>query len=1128
MQLRIISLFMKKQRQKPKNRSDLKLQRSIRLNPTGTVLVYVVVLMLIFGILGVVMVSLFSSSIASSITRNDSRRARQMAESGTRYAFSELRKNDFDIDIMIDPLNTLTYNLSDGGSFDINVFSTWFESSGNQTLPSDGPQLTLNVPIGELPDGYTVPGSGIYAINYEFTGNNLFDETGSWALVSDFGFDPTNPTLTLSGDFNASSGERISLAILPQQAQNINGPGLNLRLPLEAKTIFPKYGGAISIIKSGRYEYFYEERIDYPDRIVLRNLTPGPGSNYGASVETTEASSSWIILSPRNYMVTSTGQSDGTTYGGDFTFARGISDLSLIRPLSAPPDITADEFTTDLSEQETDTRLFETNTVEDTLRIGRALTDQFGSAFYAGDQSIGGDQDYCQQGACLFGLGVRVFFLMNFSQQGDGITFTLTSFGPALAPHNSASSVGGDVELSELMGYAGDSRLVPNANPLNSSDFLATDPNDRGLDPPKIAVEFDTRTNNTAGDPPPDYCSGANANANTRNDPVPDSTANKDAVQYVFWGKTSGLIIPCRDNNASYDDNRHDAVGGQPIEEWRFSTAGTVSYWRPGIGSDGTIYMSARDATLYALNEDGTIKWTFNLGDNNEYMPGIDTKGTSDPSDDVIYSDIAGNSLVAIDWEGNQVWRLFVGADIDSTPIVDSAGTIYFGTDGPTNSLFAVNPGGTVKWQFGPPDSIGVVQNVPALNSDASVVYFVALDPDTANDNAMLYAVRTTDGIELWRFPVQAENNELTSSPTVDTKGTADPADDVIYVGDDDNFVYALKPAARIADPTGVGGVNAVLGEWQFSTNGEIESSAAVDPNDGTVYIGSDDGNVWAIASDGTEKWRFPTVNEVESSPIVDLDGTVYIGSRNGNVYAFKPDARLADPMGVGGLNATAGEWAFPTGGPVLSSPALGQAGFIHIGSDDTNFYTISQFADPRNFKLQFPNFKPLIPDEKAFLTSDDLDSSVLVNSNIDWLNGAGSKGSWAVRLEVDRAPLPNADGEFDYELRLWMRQCPDPTDIPCDEILGTFYQDTRIEYNYTAVEDLPMLQKFSLSGAEQDAFERFFFGFTGAAGAEALDVNISQFQLSFIRPGDPVVDCDRANWPLEDSPPLPDCLQID
>jgi hypothetical protein len=746
---------MKKQRQKPMNRSDIQLQNSIPLNPKGTVLVYVVVLMLIFGILGVVMVSLFSSSIASSITRNDSRRARYMAESGTRYAFSELRKADFDLNFMINTLNATTYNIGGTESFTINVFSPWFESSADQTIPGLGGDLSLNVPIGELPDDFTLPASGVYAINYEYTGNRLADESGSWALVT--GFDENTMTLTLDDDFNASSGERVCLAVLSKWPKVINGP-INLELSLQAQTVFPEYGGAFGIITNGKnrgglHEYFYEQKIVYPvadDRVVLRKLTPLPGSDYDneVSVGTTEASSSWIILSPRNYMVVPTGQSDGTTYGGDYTFGRGIYDSSLMRPGSARPDITADDLTSNLSEQETDTRFFEVDTVADTLRIGRELSDQFGTALYAGDESIGGDQDYCQQGACLFALGVRAFFLVNFSEQGDGITFTLLGKGfPAPAtPNNSASSVGGDFELSELMGFAGDSRLVADPDPMNDSQFLATNPDDRGLEPPKIAVEFDTRTNSVVGDPPPDYCSGADANFDSRNDPL---ASNKDAVQYVFWGRTSGLFIPCRDNNTLYDDNRHDANGEVPTEEWRFGVGGNFSFWRPAIGSDGTIYMSARDATLYALNEDGTEKWPspFPLGDDNDYMPGIDTKGTPDPSDDVIYSDISGSDLVAIDWQGNQLWRFPVGADIDSTPVVDSDGTIYFGTDAPTNSLFAVNPNGTVRWQF---PTGGEVDTVAVLSPDGTTVYFVS----------------------------------------------------------NDHNLYALKMAAREADPTGAGGIN--------------------------------------------------------------------------------------------------------------------------------------------------------------------------------------------------------------------------------------------------------------------------------------------------------------------------------
>ncbi len=53
---------------------------------------------------------------------------------------------------------------------------------------------------------------------------------------------------------------------------------------------------------------------------------------------------------------------------------------------------------------------------------------------------------------------------------------------------------------------------------------------------------------------------------------------------------------------------------------------------------------------------------------------------------------------------------------------------------------------------------------------------------------------------------------------------------------------------------------------------------------DGTIYIG----NVYALdAKTGTEQWRFQTGSSVPSSPSV-ADGTVYVGSDDGNVYAIE------------------------------------------------------------------------------------------------------------------------------------------------------------------------------------------------------------------------------------------------
>lgn len=58
---------------------------------------------------------------------------------------------------------------------------------------------------------------------------------------------------------------------------------------------------------------------------------------------------------------------------------------------------------------------------------------------------------------------------------------------------------GGDIELSELMGYGGDSRTV-----ADGSAFLADSVENQDLDPPKIALEFDMRPNNASTI----YCNG--------------------------------------------------------------------------------------------------------------------------------------------------------------------------------------------------------------------------------------------------------------------------------------------------------------------------------------------------------------------------------------------------------------------------------------------------------------------------------------------------------------------------------------------------------------------------------------------------------------------------------------------
>ncbi len=83
-----------------------------------------------------------------------------------------------------------------------------------------------------------------------------------------------------------------------------------------------------------------------------------------------------------------------------------------------------------------------------------------------------------------------------------------------------------------------------------------------------------------------------------------------------------------------------------------------------------------------------------------------------------------------------------------------------------------------------------------------------------------------------------------------------------------------------------------------------------------------------AHPSDGSPEarpWTFATGKGIFSSPVIDAEGTVYIGSADGNFYALGRD---------GGL-----KWKITTGGIIDSSALLDDAGKVYFGAGDGLFY---------------------------------------------------------------------------------------------------------------------------------------------------------------------------------------------
>jgi outer membrane protein assembly factor BamB len=138
-----------------------------------------------------------------------------------------------------------------------------------------------------------------------------------------------------------------------------------------------------------------------------------------------------------------------------------------------------------------------------------------------------------------------------------------------------------------------------------------------------------------------------------------------------------------------------------------------------------------------------------------------------------------------------------------------------------------------------------------------------------------------------------------------------------IYIGADDGKVYAINGATGVI-------------RWAVTVQtAGVDSSAAIGV-DGTIYVGAGKSVVALDPVAGAEKWRFATAGDVESSPTIGPDGTLYVGADDAKVYAL--DSR------TGVL-----KWyfPFPDDSDTDSSPALGADGTVYIGSDKGTLYAL-------------------------------------------------------------------------------------------------------------------------------------------------------------------------------------------
>ncbi|MDO8545356.1 MAG: S8 family serine peptidase [Opitutaceae bacterium] len=317
----------------------------------------------------------------------------------------------------------------------------------------------------------------------------------------------------------------------------------------------------------------------------------------------------------------------------------------------------------------------------------------------------------------------------------------------------------------------------------------------------------------------------------------------------------------------------------------------------PAVATDGTIYFGSIDKSVYALNPDGSLKWSFaTTGGLNNSGGSIDTASPAVAGDGTIYIGNSVGRFFALTPAGSPRWIRDFGSSNSASlsPAIAADGTVYVKIgDG---KLYALDPAsGATKWSV---DVRGPLTYAsPVIAADGTIYQ--------GSDDRSLYAVNP-DGSLKWRFETDA-SGEVYSTPAIDSAGN-------LYFGVlNSGKFYSLDAAGRP--------------RWIYTGSFEsISSSAALSADGRTVYFGSYDRRLHALdTASGAARWTYQLANQVRaSSPAVDASGVVYIGCYDFRLYAVAADGNLVR--------------TYDTGGVVRSSPAI-FGNTLYVGSNDRKVY---------------------------------------------------------------------------------------------------------------------------------------------------------------------------------------------
>lgn len=344
-----------------------------------------------------------------------------------------------------------------------------------------------------------------------------------------------------------------------------------------------------------------------------------------------------------------------------------------------------------------------------------------------------------------------------------------------------------------------------------------------------------------------------------------------------------------------------------------------------------------------ALKELPSVKWEFRPEhqdpDARNTLPPVAADGTIYYASRGSFRDADGtrrdaSALYAIDTEtGLEKWifdAVEKASGIVSSAVAVANGTVYVGVriGWESGIIYALDAEtGQVKWLH---ETSGAPYSVPAIAEN--IVYF-------GTETAAIYALDIETGQELWVYETGYIDTIVFFSLVV--------SDNEVY------FTTDLRKALHVLDAeTGernedFEGIRVTVGAVSEGVFYKIPSLTAIDLETGvekwffsgtevppaivgdTVYIGGNDGNLYAVdAETGQERWRL-FVGANISTMVSFAGGYVYVGSDDQEIHAV--DAETGQEV-----------WSFSTegepwwwGGPIID------AGVLYFISEDATLYAL-------------------------------------------------------------------------------------------------------------------------------------------------------------------------------------------